>query len=101
MRGAKLVELKQIADTALEIAATQGHSVPHTVLVERLGPAKVDPGVGPSAKSGRKESRWKDLMKAASAECPVEWMDSEDPAFLLYTSGSTGKPKGVVHTTAG
>ena len=36
-----------------------------------------------------------------SKECPVEWMDAEDPLFLLYTSGSTGKPKGVVHTTAG
>lgn len=33
--------------------------------------------------------------------CPVEWMDAEDPLFMLYTSGSTGKPKGVVHTQAG
>jgi acetyl-CoA synthetase len=33
--------------------------------------------------------------------CPVEWMDSEDPLFILYTSGSTGKPKGVMHSTAG
>uniref|UniRef100_A0A9J8BKD2 acetate--CoA ligase n=1 Tax=Cyprinus carpio carpio TaxID=630221 RepID=A0A9J8BKD2_CYPCA len=30
-----------------------------------------------------------------------EWMDSEDPLFILYTSGSTGKPKGVVHTVTG
>lgn len=35
------------------------------------------------------------------ASCPVEWMDSESPLFVLYTSGSTGKPKGVLHTTAG
>ncbi|WP_267968955.1 acetate--CoA ligase, partial [Myxococcus stipitatus] len=33
--------------------------------------------------------------------CPAEWMDSEDPLFILYTSGSTGKPKGVLHTTGG
>ena len=33
--------------------------------------------------------------------CPAEWMDAEDPLFLLYTSGSTGKPKGVLHTTGG
>ena len=32
-------------------------------------------------------------------EC--EWMDAEDPLFMLYTSGSTGTPKGVLHTTAG
>lgn len=25
----------------------------------------------------------------------VEWMDAEDPLFMLYTSGSTGTPKGV------
>lgn len=25
--------------------------------------------------------------------CKVEWVDAEDPLFLLYTSGSTGKPK--------
>ena len=36
-----------------------------------------------------------------SAACGPEWMDSEDPLFILYTSGSTGKPKGVLHTQAG
>jgi len=34
-------------------------------------------------------------------DCEPEWMDSEDPLFILYTSGSTGKPKGVLHTTGG
>jgi acetyl-CoA synthetase len=40
-------------------------------------------------------------MKNASPECEPEWLDSEDPLFILYTSGSTGKPKGVLHTTGG
>lgn len=31
----------------------------------------------------------------------VEWVDAEDPLFILYTSGSTGTPKGVLHTTGG
>ena len=34
-------------------------------------------------------------------ECEPEWVDAEDPLFILYTSGSTGKPKGVLHTTGG
>ncbi len=40
-------------------------------------------------------------MATASADCPPELMDAEDPLFILYTSGSTGKPKGVLHTTGG
>ena len=42
---------------------------------------------------------WQDQIPKQSSECEVEWMDAEDPLFLLYTSGSTGKPKGVLHTT--
>ena len=41
------------------------------------------------------------LAAEASADCPVEEMNAEDPLFILYTSGSTGRPKGVVHTTGG
>lgn len=40
-------------------------------------------------------------MATASAVCPCEEMDAEDPLFILYTSGSTGKPKGVLHTIGG
>jgi len=42
-----------------------------------------------------------DLMAAASADCPPEEMDAEDPLYILYTSGTTGKPKGILHTTGG
>jgi len=44
---------------------------------------------------------YEDLMANAAAECEPEWLDAEDPLFILYTSGSTGKPKGVLHTTGG
>lgn len=34
-----------------------------------------------------------DVVPQYPTSCPVEWVDAEDPLFLLYTSGSTGKPK--------
>lgn len=34
-----------------------------------------------------------DIVPKYPTSCDVEWVDAEDPLFLLYTSGSTGKPK--------
>ena len=96
MRGAKAVPLKTNADEAMDVAAGQGVSVRTCVVYERIGQAKMEINM----QAGR-DHWWHDLMKEASPECPPEWMDSEDPLFILYTSGSTGKPKGVLHTTGG
>ena len=36
---------------------------------------------------------FQDVVTKFPTKCDVEWVDAEDPLFLLYTSGSTGKPK--------
>jgi acetyl-CoA synthetase len=36
---------------------------------------------------------FQDVVAKYPTTCEVEWVDAEDPLFLLYTSGSTGKPK--------
>jgi acetyl-CoA synthetase len=96
MRGAKAVTLKQNADEAIDLAAKQGVGVDVCIVYERVGSDKIQIHM----EKGR-DFWWHDLMKAASPECKPEWMDSEDPLFILYTSGSTGKPKGVLHTVGG
>jgi len=95
MRGAKAVTLKTNADQAMDLAAKQGVTVKTCVVYQRVGDK-----VQTHMQAGR-DHWWHDVMKGAAAACEPEWMDAEDPLFILYTSGSTGKPKGVLHTTAG
>lgn len=95
MRGAKPVKLKENTDNALNICEKQGHKVRRVISVQRAGD-KI-----PSNMVEGRDLWWHELMEGASTDCPPEWLDSEDPLFILYTSGSTGKPKGVLHTTGG
>ncbi len=89
LRGGKRVPLKANTDESLKKITT----VEKVVMVKRTG--------GDVPMVAGRDVLWDDLMKNASADCPAEEMDAEDPLFILYTSGSTGKPKGVLHTTGG
>ncbi len=95
-RGSKPVDLKGNADKAMDRAATEGVSVKTCIVFQRHGVEKMPVNMKPG-----RDHWWHDVMKDASPECEPEWMDSEDPLFILYTSGSTGKPKGVLHTIGG
>ncbi|HEY5996872.1 MAG TPA: acetate--CoA ligase [Candidatus Deferrimicrobiaceae bacterium] len=91
-RGAKAINQKVQADDGMTKAAI----VKKCVVVKRVGEKVVQVDM----KAGR-DVWYHDEMAKASADCPPEVMDAEDPLFILYTSGSTGKPKGVMHTTGG
>ena len=89
LRGGRRIPLKATTDKAVE-----GVSLVETVLVARRTDTEVP------MKQGR--DHWLHVETARQrSTCPAEWMDAEDPLFVLYTSGSTGKPKGVLHTTGG
>jgi acetyl-CoA synthetase len=93
MRGPKAVMLKDKADTAINICEKERHAVKNCIVVKRNG-------MDVEMTNGR-DIWWHDIMADADPHCPVEWMDAEDPLFILYTSGSTGKPKGVQHNVGG
>jgi acetyl-CoA synthetase len=89
LRGNKRIPLKANTDQALEHCPNV-----HTVLVlKRTG--------GDITWNPVRDFWYHEQMADASADCPPEPMDAEDPLFILYTSGSTGKPKGVLHTCGG
>ncbi len=90
VRGGRLVPLKANADEALQECPT----VEKVIVVKRTDGVDMEPG---------RDLWWHDEINAPDIKnyCEPEWMDAEDPLFILYTSGSTGKPKGVLHTTGG
>ncbi|XP_004086410.1 acetyl-coenzyme A synthetase, cytoplasmic isoform X2 [Oryzias latipes] len=127
-RGDKLINLKHLADEALQKCRDKGFPVKRCIVLKHLSkepeesvgshspPAKRScPDLQDKQKGKVKKVRpvpqvpwnpevdlcWHALISEASDECEPEWCNSEDPLFILYTSGSTGKPKGVVHTVSG
>lgn len=52
-------------------------------------------------KQGLRFYQFENYLSEDFIKDPIEWLDAEDPSFVLYTSGSTGKPKGLVHSTGG
>jgi acetyl-CoA synthetase len=89
LRGGKRIPLKATVDQAVE-----GLALVEKVLVVRRTEKDVP------MRAGR--DLWlEEEVDRQRSTCPVEWMASEDPLFILYTSGSTGRPKGVLHTTGG
>ncbi|XP_051912885.1 acetyl-coenzyme A synthetase, cytoplasmic isoform X2 [Hippocampus zosterae] len=126
-RGDKLINLKLLADEALQKCTDKGFSLERCIVLKHLSKEDQDPSLtSPPAKrpcpdlqeteTGRvRKTRpvpqvpwnpqvdkcWHALMADSSDECEPVWCASEDPLFILYTSGSTGKPKGVLHTVSG
>ncbi len=89
VRGGRPIPLKANTDAALESCP----DCTKVFVVKRTG-GKINWVEG-------RDVWYHDAVDAASADCPPEEMNAEDPMFILYTSGSTGKPKGVLHTTGG
>ena len=89
-RGGKIVELKEAADKALDKGCP---SIKDVIVLKRSGQD--------IAMQDGRDIWWSDAVAGQDKSCEPEWVNAEDPLFLLYTSGSTGKPKGIQHSSAG
>ncbi|MEA3279012.1 MAG: acetate--CoA ligase [Thermodesulfobacteriota bacterium] len=97
-RNGKLIDHKQNADIAVDLAKKAGQKV-DKVLVWQRYPGK---NSTPTPMIDGRDYFMNDLLKDYRRKRvePVA-MPAEAPLFLMYTSGTTGKPKGCEHSTGG
>ena len=97
-RNGKLIDHKQNADIAVDLAKKAGQKV-DKVLVWQRYPGK---NSTPTPMIDGRDYFINDLLKDYRRKKvePVP-MPAEAPLFLMYTSGTTGKPKGCQHSTGG
>ncbi len=83
------VPLKGIVDEALREAS----GVERVVVLQRSAATALTPG---------RDLTWPAFLDGGAGQSDaVEWMEANDPAFILATSGTTAKPKLAVHTHGG
>jgi acetyl-CoA synthetase len=97
-RAGNLLDHKQNADIAVDLAEKDGQKV-DKVLVWQRYPGKAS---SPTPMVEGRDYFVNDVLKEYYGQRvdPVP-MPAEAPLFLMYTSGTTGKPKGCQHGTGG
>ena len=89
LRRGKPVEMKAVADRAIENVP----SIKHTIVVNSLG--------SPVEFLDGRDHWWHDLVENQSEKAKTAVVDAEQILMIIYTSGTTGRPKGAVHTHVG
>jgi len=92
MRGGKVIPYKPLVDAALAEAQVPP---PHVLIVSRGLDTNLQRIAGRDLDYAELRARHE------GAEVPCEWLESNEPSYLLYTSGTTGKPKGVQRDVGG